>query len=85
MSMIRSLLSFIGMRPDIMHEVGIIGQFQENPKETHLHVVKRIFKYLQGTKYFGLWYPKDAYFSLHAYTDGDWVGNIDDLKSTSGG
>jgi len=47
--------------------------------------VKRIFKNLQGTQDFGLWYPKDAYFSLHSYTDVDWVGNIDDRKSTSGG
>eukprot|EP00253_Pinus_taeda_P036626 PITA_36626 len=33
-SMIGSLLYLTGTRPDIMHAVGIVGRFQENPKET---------------------------------------------------
>jgi len=68
-----------------MHAVGIVGRFQENPKESHLQVVKRIFKYLQGTQNFGLWYLRDIDLTLHAYTDADWVGSVDDKKSTSGG
>jgi len=48
-SMIGSLLYLTGTRLDIMHAVGIVGRFQENPKETHLQAVKIIFKYLQGT------------------------------------
>ena len=54
-----------------MHAVGIVGRFQENPKETHLQAVKRIFKYLQGTQNYGLWYPRDTDLTLHAYTDAD--------------
>eukprot|EP00253_Pinus_taeda_P024646 PITA_24646 len=84
-SMIGSLLYLIGTRPDIMYAIGIVGRFQVNLKESHLQVVKRIFKYLQGTKDFGLWYPRDADLTLHAYTDSDWVGSVDDRKSTSGG
>lgn len=68
-----------------MHAFGIVGWFQENPKETHLQEVKRIFKYLEGTQDFGLWYPKNIEFSLHAYTYTDWEVNIDDYKNTSGG
>ena len=84
-SMIGSLLYLTGTRPDIMHAVGIVGRFQENPKEAHLQVVKRIFKYLQETQNFGLWYPRDTDLTLHAYTDADWAGSVDDRKSTSGG
>ena len=84
-SMIRILLYLTGARPDILHTVGIVWQFQENPKETHLHAIKLIFKYLQAVHDYGLWCPKDAYFSLHAYTDAYYTGNIDDRKSTSGG
>eukprot|EP00253_Pinus_taeda_P022479 PITA_22479 len=84
-SMIGSLLYLTGTRPDIMHAVGIVGRFQENPKETHLQAVKRIFKYLQGTQHYGLWYPRDTDLTLHAYTDADWAGSVDDRKSTSGG
>lgn len=74
----------MGARPYIMHVVGIVGWFQENTKETHLQVVKWIFKYLQWTQDLGLWDPKNTEFSLHAYTYVDWVGNIDDRKITCG-
>jgi len=48
-SMIGGLLYLKGTRPDIVHEVGIVGIFQANPNESHLYAVKIIFKYLQGT------------------------------------
>eukprot|EP00253_Pinus_taeda_P002751 PITA_02751 len=80
-----SLLYLTSTRPDTMHVVGIVGRFQENPKEAHLQAVKRIFKYLQGTQNFGLWYPRDTNLTLHAYTYADWEGGMDDRKSTSGG
>ena len=63
-----------------MHAVGIVGIFQANPKESHLRAVKRIFKYLQGTQNFSLWYPRDTDLTVHAYTDADWVGSVDDRK-----
>eukprot|EP00253_Pinus_taeda_P004240 PITA_04240 len=84
-SMIGSLLYLTGTHLDIMHVVGIVGRFQANPKETHLQVVKRIFTYLQGTQNYGLWYPRNTDLTLHAYTDADWAGSVDDRKSTSGG
>eukprot|EP00253_Pinus_taeda_P013081 PITA_13081 len=65
--------------------VGIVGRFQANPKETHLQAIKRIFKYLQGTQNYGLWYPRGTDLTLHAYIDADWAGSMDDRKSTSGG
>ena len=68
-----------------MHAMGIVGRFQANVKESHLQAVKRILKYLQGTQNFGLWYPRDTDLTLHAYTDSDWEGSVDDRKSTSGG
>eukprot|EP00253_Pinus_taeda_P029965 PITA_29965 len=84
-SMIGSLVYLIGTRLDIMHAVGIVGRFQENPKEAHLQAVKIIFKYLPGTQNYDLWYPRNIDLTLHAYTDGDWAGSVDDIKSTSGG
>ena len=84
-SMIGILLYLTGTRLDIIYAVGIVGRFQANPKEAHLQEIKRIFKYLQGTQNFGLWYPRDTNLTLHAYTDADCVGSVDDRKSTSGG
>ena len=31
------------------------------------------------------WYLRDIDLTLHAYTDVDWVGSVDDRKRTSGG
>jgi hypothetical protein len=55
-----------------------VARFQEAPKESHVLVVKRIFKYLKRTKEFGLWYPKGNDLSLITYTDADWACFIDD-------
>ena len=57
-SMIGSLLYITTSHPDIMHVVGMVGHFQSAPKQSHLIVVKRIFKYLKGTMTYGLWYPR---------------------------
>jgi hypothetical protein len=83
-SMIGILLYVIASRPDVMQAVGQVAQFQTAPKESHVLAVKRIFRYLKGTKEFGLWYPKGKDLSLIAYTDADWAGCIDDRRSTSG-
>nr|GEV34372.1 uncharacterized mitochondrial protein AtMg00810-like [Tanacetum cinerariifolium] len=47
--------------------------------------VKRIFRYLRGKPYLGLWYPKDSPFDLVAYSDSDYAGASLDRKSTTGG
>ncbi|KAH9299953.1 hypothetical protein KI387_011536, partial [Taxus chinensis] len=71
--------------PDIMQAVDMVARFQVGPKESHVQVVKRIFRYLKGTMEYGLWYPKGKDFTLTAYTDSDWAGCVDDRKSTSEG
>lgn len=84
-SMIGSLLYMIASRPDVLYAVGLVGRFQAAPRENHLQVVKRIFRYLKGTTDFELWYPKGCELTLVAYTDTDWESDVDDRKSTSGG
>lgn len=46
-SMKRSLLYVITTRPDIMQAFGYVARFQATPKDTHVHAIKRIFKYLK--------------------------------------
>nr|GEW78645.1 putative ribonuclease H-like domain-containing protein [Tanacetum cinerariifolium] len=55
------------------------------PKASHLHAIKRIFRYLKGTPHLGLWYPKDSPFNLVAYSDSDYAGASLDRNSTIGG
>jgi hypothetical protein len=47
-----------------------------------VQAVKRIFKYLNRTLDFGLWYSRSEDITLTTYIDVDWVGNIDDRKNT---
>ena len=82
--MIGNLLYVTTSRPDVMQAVGKVARFQATPKEAHVLVVKRIFKYLKRTTKFGIWYPKGNELTLVSYTDADWEGSIDDKKITSG-
>ncbi|GAA0161970.1 transmembrane signal receptor [Lithospermum erythrorhizon] len=84
-SMIGSLLYLTTSRPDIAHSVGVCARFQADPKESHLNLVKRIIKYVQGTVNHGLLYSFDTNNSLVRYRDTNWAGNSEDRKSTSGG
>ncbi|GJS92612.1 putative ribonuclease H-like domain-containing protein [Tanacetum coccineum] len=59
------------------------ARYQVNPKVSHLHAVKRIFRYLKGQPKLGLWYPKDSPFDLVAYTDSDYARASLDRKSTT--
>nr|GEV89015.1 ribonuclease H-like domain, reverse transcriptase, RNA-dependent DNA polymerase [Tanacetum cinerariifolium] len=84
-SMIGSLMYLTSSRPDIMFAVCICARFQVTPKALHLHVVKRIFRYLKGKPNLGLWYLKDSPFDLVAYSDSDYAGASLDMKSTTRG
>nr|GEU34548.1 uncharacterized mitochondrial protein AtMg00810-like [Tanacetum cinerariifolium] len=84
-SMIGSLMYLTSLRLDIMFTICACVRFQVNPKISHLHVVKRIFRYLKGQPKLGLWYPKDSPFDLVAYTNNDYARVSLDRKSTTGG
>ncbi|GJX38393.1 putative ribonuclease H-like domain-containing protein [Tanacetum coccineum] len=61
-----------------------LKMFQVTPKTSHLHAVKRIFRYLKGQPKLGLWYPRDSPFDLEAFFDSDYAGASLDRKSTKG-
>nr|GEX02285.1 hypothetical protein [Tanacetum cinerariifolium] len=84
-SIIGSLMYLTSSRPDIMFAIYACAHFKVTPKASHLHAVKRIFRYLKGKSYFGLWYPKDSPFNLVAYTDSDYACTSLDRKSTTRG
>nr|GEW53169.1 putative ribonuclease H-like domain-containing protein [Tanacetum cinerariifolium] len=68
-----------------MFDVRACARHQVTPKECHLHVVKRIVRYLKGHPKLGLWYLKESPFDLVAYSDSDYGGVTQDMKSTTGG
>ncbi|GJY68530.1 putative ribonuclease H-like domain-containing protein [Tanacetum coccineum] len=68
-----------------MFTVCACERYQVNLKVSHLHAVKKIFRYLKGQPKLGLWYQKNSPFDLVAYTDSDYAGARIDRKSTTGG
>nr|GEZ28952.1 hypothetical protein [Tanacetum cinerariifolium] len=84
-SMIGSLTYLTLSRPDIMFVVCACACFHVTPKVSHLHAVKRIFRYLKGKPHLGLWYLKDSLFNLVAYSDSNYAGASLNRKSTTGG
>ena len=52
--------------------------------EIRLKATKRIVRYLKGTINFGVKYKKSQHFRLTDFSNSDWAGLIDNIKSTSG-
>ncbi|GJV21006.1 ribonuclease H-like domain-containing protein [Tanacetum coccineum] len=58
---------------------------EEANDTSHLHAVKRVFKYLKGQPKLGLWYPRDSPFDLEAFSNSNYARASLDRKSTIGG
>jgi hypothetical protein len=60
----------VATRPDITFTVSALSQFLENPSDIHWEHVKRVFRYLAGTKTHTLTYGNEHH-ELVGYTDAD--------------
>uniref|UniRef100_A0A0D3A3D9 Reverse transcriptase Ty1/copia-type domain-containing protein n=1 Tax=Brassica oleracea var. oleracea TaxID=109376 RepID=A0A0D3A3D9_BRAOL len=80
--MIGSLLYLTASRPDLSFSHGVYARYQANPKVSHLNDVKKIIKYVKGTKNLGVYYSRNSNKNFVAYCDADWEGCADDMKST---
>jgi histone deacetylase 1/2 len=73
-SVVKTLQYVTLTRPDIAFSVNKVCRFMARPLETHWKVVKRIFRYLNGTLHYGLHISPsiaEPPFSLRAYSDAD--------------
>lgn len=72
-------------RPDIAASVAILSKKVSNPTKTDLNEVKRVIRYLNGTKTLKLRLSnKQSNCNIHIYTDASWAEDPSDRKSTSG-
>ncbi|CAN6714288.1 unnamed protein product [Malus baccata var. baccata] len=67
-------------RPDIAHVVNVVCHMTQ-PSDLHMHLVKRILRYLKGTIHYGLQYTKSPDFLISAYSDSDWAADINTRRS----
>ncbi|XP_031281719.1 secreted RxLR effector protein 161-like [Pistacia vera] len=69
-------------RPDIAFAVSVVSQHMHSPKEAHLEAVYKILRYLKGSSSKGLFFKKNASKEVEVFIDADWVGSIEDRRST---
>eukprot|EP00253_Pinus_taeda_P019467 PITA_19467 len=75
-------------RLDITHAVGVLSKFMSKPGKEHWTIVKQAFRYLRGTSDYGFCYQGrpglDRVLDIHGFVDANWVGDLDQRRSTSG-
>ncbi|RVW56198.1 Retrovirus-related Pol polyprotein from transposon TNT 1-94 [Vitis vinifera] len=71
-------------RPDISFVVGMLGRYQSDPGFEHWKAAKKVMRYLQGTKDYMLTYKRSEQLEVVGYSDSNYGGCLDSLKSTSG-
>ena len=71
-------------RPDIAFALCKLSTFSNNPTDTHWQALKRVIRYLAGTRNRGITYGGVSNTTLTGYTDADWAGDHDSARSTSG-
>ena len=97
-SAVGSLMYLLATRPDVRFHVTHVSRFVQNPALTHWKSVKRIFRYLNGTRDYGLkigglnaglmsvlgdkYDPRTD--DLIALVDSDWAADNDTRRSCRG-
>ena len=78
--------AYICTRPDLGFSISLLSRFCSNPTAEHLSAVKRVYRYLQGTKDYKLVYSDghQDHIKLEIYTDTDWAGDKETRRSITG-
>ena len=71
-------------RPDLIYLVSYLSRFKSKPYSNHMTATKRILRYVKGTIDYGPKYKSYKVCKLIGYCENDYVGDLDDKKSTSG-
>ncbi|XP_019095613.1 PREDICTED: uncharacterized protein LOC109130484 [Camelina sativa] len=70
-------------RPDNSYAVNRLSQYMHSPTDQHWQAAKRVLRYLKGTPTHVVFLKRHNPLSVHAYSDADWAGDVDDYVSTN--
>ena len=86
-NLIRSLMYLaIATQPNIAYLVNKLTQYISAPKTKHWTAIKRIIRYLKGTRQFKLTYggsPELLHDKINIYCDADWASDSDQKSISS--
>ncbi|XP_065354574.1 uncharacterized protein LOC135949041 [Calliphora vicina] len=74
----------LGTRPDLAYSVGYLSRTLDNPSKEDIVRVKRVLRYIAGTKEYGITYTADNNLKFECYSDADFGGCLKTGRSTSG-
>lgn len=72
----------MGTRPDVTFAVTALSQFMQNPGRAHWDAVKRVLRYLKGTRELWLVYG-DTRNGVKGFSDADWGSTTEHRHSIS--
>ncbi|RVW52962.1 Retrovirus-related Pol polyprotein from transposon RE1 [Vitis vinifera] len=83
--LVGKLMYLAHTRPNLAYALSVVSQYMHNLGEQHMKAVMRILRYLKNAPRKGILFAKNVdHQSIEVYTDADWVGAVDDRRSTSG-
>ncbi|GJW81119.1 ribonuclease H-like domain, reverse transcriptase, RNA-dependent DNA polymerase [Tanacetum coccineum] len=59
-SLIGCLRYLLHTRPDLSYSVGLLSRFMQEPKEQHMKAIKKVLRYVKGTKDYGITYKHNG-------------------------
>jgi len=86
-SMIGSIMyAMTATRPDIEYGIGVVSRYNHDPRSEHMVALKRVFRYLTGTKDWRLHSGRalEGESVLKCYVNSNYARSPDDYKLTSG-
>jgi hypothetical protein len=79
------MYAMVCTRPDLAHVVSVVSKYMANPGKQHWDAVNWIFIYLKGTTDYDITFVRQkSDLSVVGYVDADYVGDLDDRRSTTG-
>ena len=68
-------------RPDISFVVNLLSRFSSCPTQRHWNGIKHVLRYLQGTKYLGLYYTNHNKDGLVDFDDAGYLSDLHQARS----
>jgi hypothetical protein len=69
--------------PDLDFVTGMLGRYQKNTGISYWNGIKKVLRYIQGTKGLMLTYERSDSLEIVDYSDSDFAGCLDTDRSTS--
>jgi hypothetical protein len=82
-NLISCIMYLSTIRSDILFVLSLLFWFMYYVSEMHLKEAKRTLRYIKGSVNYGVKFEKCQSFKLYRFSNSDWVGSIDDIRSTS--